>query len=131
MTADIRTAAERGHVEAHKECCGGKGYCRECFESWPCPASSEGRNAFPLGAVWAAKRVTPSDEQIAEVVYAHNLDELLLGNGSEWLWYTAACSCGWRSEQYEFPGDAHKIHAAHVAAHVSKLMAGLAEGERS
>lgn len=27
----------QGHEEAHKECCGGKGYCDQCYEQWPCP----------------------------------------------------------------------------------------------
>ena len=25
------------HKEAHLDCCGGKGYCDECYEPWPCP----------------------------------------------------------------------------------------------
>lgn len=33
-----RTAeATEAHEEDHKDCCGGKGYCRECYERWPCP----------------------------------------------------------------------------------------------
>ncbi len=85
--------------------------------------------SFIDGAVWGAAYVTPTREQIAEVISKHNMDELLLGNGSEWLWFTAACSCGWRSEQYEFPGDAHRVHAAHVAAHVGSLLQELSAGE--
>lgn len=125
MTADIRTAAQRtgivpsSRAEAEEKYAGFGTYKHAKVDS------------FVDGAVWGAARVTPTDEQIAEAVHAHNLDELLVGNGSEWLWYTAACSCGWRSEQYEYPGDAHKIYAAHVAANVSKLLAGLAEEEKN
>ena len=27
------------HCEAHLECCGGKGYCEECYKRWPCPSA--------------------------------------------------------------------------------------------
>lgn len=38
MTTDNRTnEPTEAHEECHKDCCGGKGYCRECYERWPCP----------------------------------------------------------------------------------------------
>lgn len=33
------------HTEAHLDCCGGKGYCEECYENWPCPPSQGKRMA--------------------------------------------------------------------------------------
>lgn len=37
----------QGHEEAHKECCGGKGYCAQCYGQWPCATiqAIEGTNA--------------------------------------------------------------------------------------
>ena len=57
---------------------------------------------------------------IAEALRRHNFDELLLGN-IEWDGYTAVCACGWSSEEYKMPGDAHEAHNGHAAANVLAL----------
>lgn len=82
---------------------------------------------FTEGAVWGAALVTPTREQIAEALRCHNLDELLFGN-VEWDGFTAACACGWRSDEFKMPGDAHQAHSGHAADAVLALMQELAEG---
>ena len=77
--------------------------------------------SFIDGAVWGAAYVTPTREQIAEVLRRHNFDELLLGN-IEWDGYTAVCACGWSSEEYKLPGDAHGAHREHAAASVMAVI---------
>ena len=61
-------------------------------------------------------------DKLAKILRAHNLDELLLGDGQNWTWYTAACACGWRSEEYEQPGDAQNVHFEHAAVSVLALI---------
>lgn len=77
--------------------------------------------SFIDGAVWGAAYVTPIREQIAEVLRRHNFDELLLGN-IEWDGYTAVCACGWSSEEYKMPGEAHEAHSEHSAANLLTLI---------
>ena len=110
MTADIRTAAE---AEAEARVIG---------ESLP-RLGYEVEQAFADGAVWAAARVTPTREQIAEELRKHKLIHAAVSRKS------AFCACN--------PGLTAGVDAnlewfeAHRADAILALLAGLAEGESS
>lgn len=78
------------------------------------------RMHFIDGFTECASRI-PSREDLASVLRRHNFDELLLGN-IEWDGYTAVCACGWSSEEYKMPGEAHEAHSEHVAANLLLLL---------
>lgn len=115
MTADIRTAAQAEAVANvnfplyHPS------------QRMPVDLTPFARSQFIDGAVWGAARVTPTREQIAEELRRHSFDELLLGS-IEWDGYTAVCACGWSSEEYKMPGEAHEAHSEHSAANLLALI---------
>ena len=98
MTADIRTAAQR-HVN---------GQVTEYAREW-----------FADGAVWAAERVTPTREQIAEVLRGIGLSDL----PDE---YDSSIH-SWRCEHPEIYGRCSCFDDA--VNDLVALMSGLAEGE--
>lgn len=78
------------------------------------------RRHFIAGFTECASRL-PSREDLAAVIRRHNFDELLLGN-IEWDGYTAVCACGWSSEEYKMPGEAHEAHSEHAGANLLSLI---------
>lgn len=84
------------------------------------------RKAFIAGAVWAASRVTPTREQIVEVLREHQHDYC------EECRNSYGCTCGWNHADGTL--DVHDDDpiasvSDHQAGVVATLLAGLAEGE--
>lgn len=104
MTADIRTAAQReaGQLFRPQEMMLHDRTVVDLADPW--------REAFVAGAVWAAARVTPTREQIAEVVR--------LADGE------------WNLREGTDREDP-RTHGTAVADAVLALMQGLAEGGSS
>ena len=118
MTADIRTAARADAKEIYIE-----GQTDDAYT-----VRQEVR-AFITGAVWAQSRVTPTREQLVDVLRKHQHDyceECHMSHG---------CTCGWRHKDGSLSTDEYdgEDPVGSISEHQTELliaiMAGLAEGE--
>lgn len=124
MTADIRTAA-RAETEATAHF-GPPDFSAPNDRTIKWATYVQG---FTEGAVWAQSRVTPTREQLIDVLRKHQHDyceECHMSHG---------CTCGWRhkdgslsTDEYDGEDPVGSI-SEHQAEVLLALMQGLAEGE--
>lgn len=127
MTADIRAAAQRERViKPFKD---NDVWRDENGEIW---VSQQQHNEMVLKAhAWGADRVTPTREQLIDVLRKHQHDyceECHMSHG---------CTCGWRHKEGSLSTDDYdgEDPVGSISEHQTEvllaLMAGLAEGESS